>query len=177
MIIISPYSTDKNLGLAYNKAISALCKSDDEWICLMDHDAMFLTPDAIEIMHKYSEQNPGCLLTCYTNRTHPSSPQLFNGQVSEESDIKHHIRIAEKQKSLLYKTQNITSTMSGFLMLFPISLWKEYAFLEDKKCLGVDSSWTTTLLQAGKEIKLMTGLYCWHTYRIMTRIDDKAHLL
>lgn len=149
---------------------------EDEWVCMMDYDAQLLTSDAGAILHKYAELNPGCLLTCYTNRIHPLSPQLLDGVISDNADIRHHVQIAEERKTFLYETIPIKTTMSGFLMLYPKSLWEKHKFSEDGKCLGVDTDWTNRLIKAGEQLKIMSGLYVFHQYRIMSHILDKSHL-
>lgn len=175
MITITiPYSLEKNLGKEYNRIMTQI--PENEWACMMDYDAQLLTPDAGAILHKYAELNPDCLLTCLTNRIHTLSPQLLDGVISENADIRHHVQIAEERKTFLYKTIPIKTTMSGFLMLFPRSLWEKHKFNEDGKCLGVDSEWTDRLIKAGEKILLCQGLYVFHQYRIMTHIKDKSHL-
>lgn len=170
-----PYDLDKNLGRAYNKMIQQV--PDDEWVCLMDYDVMLLTPDAGLILHNYALRYPDSLLTCYTNRIHPTSPQLFNGSLSANYGIRHHIEIANEVKSKLYTVTKINSTISGFLMMFPKSLWKDFKFSENLKCLGVDTDFSTRLIHAGKNIYRMNGCYVFHQYRLMTDPSDKTHLL
>lgn len=173
--ILKPFDNDKNLGRAYNKAISQV--PDDEWIVLCDLDVQFLTPDSGNILSGYADRNPGCLLTCLTNRIHPASPQLLDGIVSENADIRHHVQIAEERKAWLYQTIPIHQNISGFLMMFNKSMWDKHKFNENGLCLGVDTIWTNKLIVAGEQIRIMAGLYCWHTYRIMNGIEDKKHLL
>lgn len=173
--IVIPYTTDKNLGREYNRICERI--ADDEWICILDHDVLFLTPDAIQIMTEYAKINPGCVLTCLTNRIHPSSPQLYQGVLNSDSDIKNHIAIAEKVKAHRYYVTRLDTTVSGFLMLFPKSVWNQVKFDETLQYLGVDSNWSTRIQQAGIPLLRMDALYCFHTYRIMTEQSDKSHLL
>ncbi|HLA53220.1 MAG TPA: hypothetical protein VK618_07940, partial [Flavitalea sp.] len=73
--IMIPYALDKNLGRAYNETMRMV--DDGDWACLMDYDVQLLTPDAGKILHDYAIRFPHAgMLTCYTNRIHPSSPQL-----------------------------------------------------------------------------------------------------
>lgn len=174
--ICSPYSLEKNLGKAYNETMQFL--PDDWWACFHDIDTLFLTPDCGVILHEYAKQNPDAgILTCFTNRISPlSSKQMLQGMISEISDIKHHIHLAEVQRNLLYSTREINRDISGMLMMVSKATWKEYPFPEDRLCLGVDTVYGRTIRAAGKKILRCNGLYIWHTYRIMKGISHKEHL-
>lgn len=173
--IITPFALDKDLGKAYNEACSLV--PDGDWICMLDHDVMFLTPDAINIMYEYVERNPDAgLLVCSTNRIHPLSEQCLNANVSEVTDIAHHIKIAEQQKHFAYDTTELNKNISGFLMLFKKDTWKQHQFKEGAGCLGVDTAFWQSLVANGKKILRMDGLYVWHTYRLQHGIQNKDHL-
>jgi GT2 family glycosyltransferase len=174
---IIPYALDKNLGRAYNETMASL--PDDDWACLMDYDVQLLTPDAGRIIHEYATRaKPDQLLTCYTNRVSTlSRPQLLSSVVDENSDMRYHIGLAERQRKFLYQTTPITRDISGMLMLINKRLWLQFFFSEDKKCLGVDTEYNRRIRAAGKTIMRMDGLYVWHAYRLMNGIFDKTHLL
>lgn len=174
--ILIPFATDKDLGKAYNEGCSLV--PDGDWICLLDHDVMFLTPDSINIMYGYVERNPDAgLLTCYTNRIHPISPQLLCGFGDVGgTNIIHHINVAEKQKQKLYNVTPLDKNISGFLMLFSKETWKQHPFKEGAGCLGIDTAFWQAIVGAGKKILRMDGLYVWHTYRLQNGINNKDHL-
>lgn len=173
--VMTPFDTGKNLGKAYNQAMSRI--GDDEWGCLIDHDILFLTPDAINILHGYVERYPDAgLLTCYTNRIHVSSPQLLNNKLADDTDILTHLEIAERRKSRLYEVVEIHKNVSGFLMLISKNTWKQIPFTEDKLCLGVDTDYWKRIKAHGMHIYIMSGLYCFHLYRLGKSIHDKSHL-
>lgn len=175
VFIRTPYSITKNLGEAYNYEMSLI--PDGGAACFIDGDVQFLTPDYGNILHEYANRNKEAgVLTCYTNRIHRSSPQLLNGVINEDPDIRNHIKIAEAQKKHLYEVEPI-SIMSGFLMIIRKDHWKEFPFNEEIGLLGVDSEYRKMMQHFGKEILLMRGLYCWHSYRIGTSTDNKQHLL
>lgn len=175
--LLIPYALDKNLGRAYNEAMTLL--PDEDWACLMDYDVQLLTPDAGKIVHEYaSRAKPDQLLTCFTNRISTlSNPQLLGGTVNEDSDMRHHIGHAEKQRQYLYQVTPINKDISGMLMLINKKLWLQFFFSEDKKCLGVDTEYNRRIRAAGKSIMRMDGLYVWHAYRLINGINDKTHLL
>lgn len=169
-----PFSKVKDLGKCYNEACSLV--PDGDWICLLDHDVMFLTPDAINIMYGYVERNcEAGLLTCFTNRIHPISPQLFHA-AGFTTDIRDHINIAESVKGALYQTSELYRNISGFLMLFNKETWKEHKFKEGAGCLGVDTAFWQSLIDGGKNILRMDGLYVFHIYRLINGINNKEHL-
>lgn len=172
----TPFRIDKNLGAAYNDAFDNI--PDDDWVCLMDHDILFLTPDAVNIMYGYIERYPDAgVITCLTNRVSPRSKgQLYGGQVSENDSIRFHMDIAEKVKSNLYEVNHINEDISGFLMLVKKSTWNRVKFDDDRLCLGVDTNFGRRILAAGLSILCMRGLYVWHNYRLVTGIKDKSHL-
>lgn len=171
-----PFAEDKNLGRAYNKAFEDVDERD--WVCLMDHDVMFLTPDAINIMYEYvrSYHDAG-IFTCYTNRIHPlSSDQLLNGQVSENTSIDYHMQLAYNQKRFGVSVTEINHMISGFLMLVSRRTWNKVKFPEFGKCLGVDNDFSQRVLESGKKIYRMNSIYVWHTYRLANGITNKEHL-
>jgi GT2 family glycosyltransferase len=171
-----PYALDKNLGRAYNEAMTLI--GEEDWACLMDYDVQFLTPNAIRILYEYAALHPNALLTCYTNRIHPCNrDQLFKGHMNNISDLKHHIPIAEQLSACDRTVTPITQHLSGFLMLIGKKLWNEIKFTEDLQCLGVDTDYFDRLKMAGKKVYRMNSLYVFHTYRLMKGIKDKSHLL
>jgi GT2 family glycosyltransferase len=152
---------------------------DGWWGCLMDLDTMFLTPDAGIILYEYTKLYPDTgLFTCWTNRIHPlAHHQLLNGHVSENDRVRDHIAIAKERKAQLYKVKELTSEVSGFLMMIKKETWKEIKFIESGRALGVDNDYCWKLLAAGKSIRRMEGLYIWHSYRMENGITNKAHLV
>lgn len=174
--VITPYSLEKNIGKAYNEAMSII--PEDSWACLIDHDVMFLTPDAIFHMHEYVRQNPNTgIFTCFTNRLHKlAKQQLRLGYVSHNYDIKAHLEEAENMKAGLYEATQLNKHISGFLMLISKKTWNEIKFDETGKCLGVDNKFSDAILQSGRKILRMDGIYVWHSYRLLGGVDNKTHL-
>ncbi len=174
--ILKPYSIDKNLGRAYNEAVKLI--PDGDWACLMDYDTMFLTPDCGRILHEYASLFPNTgMFTCYTNRIHPQSiHQLYQGEIIESNDIADHIPLAEEAKKNLYKATSLDTVISGFLMMIKKETWKDVQFSENRLCLGVDNDYCARLMDNGRSILRMNGMYVWHTYRLKNGIQDKSHL-
>lgn len=174
---IQPFALDKNLGRAYNEAMRLIPEGD--WACIRDIDTLFLTHDAGNIVHEYAVRNPNAgILTCKTNRISTLSPgQLLNGKISEDANMRNHIKLAEKQREQLYKTEPIERVISGFLMMISKDTWNKIKFVENRKCLVVDNIFSRTVLDHNKSILCMSGLYLWHSYRLLTGIFNKQHLL
>lgn len=172
-----PFAEDKNLGRAYNEAFEGIGEND--WVCLIDHDVLFLTPDAINLMHEYVRSYPNTgIFTCFTNRIHPlAEDQLLNGQLSENTFIDFHMQLAYNQKRFGIKVTEIRHVISGFLMLVSKKTWNEVKFSEAGKCLGVDNDFSANVLERGKKIYRMDSLYVFHAYRLKNGIKDKTHLV
>ena len=176
IIISIPYALDKNLGRAYNEAAAMVPEND--WICCRDYDCNFLTPDAISIMNEYVRLYPDTgLFTTFTNRLHPlAADQLLNGTVSEDFNMRNHIKLAENQRAQFPSVTKLDHPILGFLMSFSKKTWNAIKFDESGLCLGVDNLFSAAILQAGMKIRRMDALYLWHSYRTHN-IKDKSHLL
>jgi len=179
---IIPYSTEKNLGKAYNDAIAGL--PDDCHVCLRDGDTCWLTPDYGVHLAEYVRLNPNAVLTCWTNRINEKAEQQYLLKFREDSDIKNHLIIAEGQRQYLYQTTPLHGFVSGFCLVLPKSLWQQHKFAEKQvyedrgpnNMLGVDNDWTNRVRAAGAPVLRMDGIYMWHTYRLLTGDQDKTHL-
>lgn len=173
--IVKPFSLEKNLGKVYNDTMNLLPAGD--WACLMDIDSMFLTPEQPALLYEYANRFPNALLTCFVNRVSTlSTKQLLKGFPDENSDIRHHLPLAENQQAGTLKGTEIAKDISGTLMLLSKKLWQQYPFDETGKCLGVDTYYGRRLRAAGVKIIRMDNIYIWHTYRLLHGIHDKTHL-
>jgi GT2 family glycosyltransferase len=178
---MSPFRTDKNLGLAYNQAISLI--PDGDSVCIRDTDTCFVQPDTPAHIYEYAMMYPNRLLTCYTNRLSALAvPQLYGGKISDDSDIRHWCGVAKQITKGLYHTTKIHQDISGFCMVLSKSLWKEHPFPENPMperggCIAVDTIYSRQLRTAGVEIHRMDGVFVYHLYRHWTSINDKRHLV
>jgi hypothetical protein len=172
--IITPYRIDKNLGRAYNEAMEIVPTMDSA--CFIDGDTLFLTYDFGTIIEEYSKLYPDAVLTCYTNRIHRLSKQLYNGVLDDSYNIKDWIMEAETVRDKRTVTPILPGEgMSGFLMVVPKTVWHKVQFIENGGCLGVDSKFRIDVHNAGIPILIMDGLLIWHTYRLIN--NTKNHLL
>ena len=175
--VVTPYRTDRNLGKAYNEAFQSI--GNDDWLVLTDYDILFLLPDTIKHLHEYPVRYPdAAMFTCFANRSHVNSKnQLLGGIVSDNTDILYHIEKAKYQTKFLYEATEIKTHISGFLMMVSKKTWNEIKFTEDMLCLGVDTLFSKKLLQRGKKIYRMDGVYVFHIYRLLNGVKNKKHLL
>lgn len=174
MIIIKPYAADKDLGREYNRIMSLI--PDNETACLMDIDAMFLTPQQPGIIMQYIEKYPEAVLTCYTNRISPISKQLLGGKINENSDHRFHEAIAKEMQLQPMSVRMIGNSISGFLMVVPKAIWHKVKFVEGIGCLGVDTYFSRALHKKRIPILLMENIYIFHSYRMENGVKDKNHL-
>lgn len=177
--IISPFSPDKRLGKAYNDTIKHLPVND--WVCVMDYDAMFLLPEQVTRMYEYIEAYPGTtLFVCYGSRVKDGVPQQYAaGRFEDVTDIADHARLASSQLNIMdgLNVKPVTRSVAGFLMLFSVATWQSFPFDEARRCLTVDTNFSKRILRAGGKILLMESIYIWHTYRLMQGKNYIKHLL
>jgi hypothetical protein len=173
--IKTPFRLDKNLALAYNQAF--VNEADEDWICLIDRDVLFLTPNSIPIMYEYIKLYPDTgLFTCFTNRVHElSSDQLLFGYPSLNDSMEEWEAIAMDQEQKPNSVKEINHVISGYLMLVSKKTWNEIKFT-GTGCLGIDNMFSQQILSAGKKILRIDRLVVWHSYRLKN-IRDKSHLL
>ena len=171
----TPYSTEKNLGLAYNQEMDLI--PDGDTACFTDGDTCFLSPDYGHIITKYAQAYPDAVLTCWTNRIH----QLAKGQLldSPSPNITDHLTF----KQGFTTVTSLHGPVSGFLLVIPKHIWLLHPFAETNtynpdqpNLLGVDNEWTNRIRAAGIQVLRMDGVYIWHTYRILSNGKDKSHL-
>lgn len=167
------------LGRAYNQNC-AIVPNDDDWICLMDGDTAFLNVTWGKQIAKTIEDNPQVdVFTCWATRI-GSKVQRFAGQISEERDVvKLKEMVVQCEQQHYGKVSIINREISGLLMVFKKSLWKEFPFPEytaSGTILGIDTEWSNRLLAAGKTIARIDGLLLFHYYRLAEGRKYKEHL-
>lgn len=174
----TPYSTEKNFGKAINEFCSLIPEND--WICVMDGDMMFLTPDwGVQIDQVVREHGKYySLFGCYTNRL--GRPfQIYNISNYDNHNIKDHYEIAIKCRNEKFsQVKDITSKrhIAGMFMLFSKSLWNKINFEENTEYF--DDRFSNEVVRSGGKLGLIEGLYVYHSYRIWScnPKSDKSHL-
>ena len=173
---LQPYASDLMIGAEYNAQIR--CVPDDDWICILDQDVIFLHPKTkAQIQEIVNSDPPYELLGCMLSRI-GSGYQCPGGKISHNHDMLHHFKIAEQ----LHKEQYGVVTdhkrpIAGALMLFPKSVWKKHPFYPNGP--HFDSEFGFEVLKYGK-IGLMQGVYLYHFYRAYANGNPqhyKQHLI
>lgn len=173
---ISPYRVDKNIGAAINEAIMNLRYCPDDWICLTDHDVLFLLPDSkAQIERILLSETEFDVIGCMTNRIR-SREQLVDGIFDLDDRIRQHIKIAETlQSDAVVAAKGV---MAAFMLCFRVSVWEKVGGFTEG-VINFDTLFNSACRNAGFKIGLMKGVYVWHSYRIMSKVplQDFTHLI
>lgn len=168
---LQPYSFDLNIGKAYNEAIEPL----EGWICITDQDTLKFQGFADRVKRIIDGAKETNVITCATNRLHPSNENLVKG-VYDESDIDVHKGVYE----YLWKKHgaNIEHTnmpIAGVFMLFHKFVWDEVKFKENS--IHFDSIFTNEVRKKGFITYVAKGLYIFHLYRWGKNVNNINHLI
>lgn len=170
-----PYSLTKNLGAEYNACMRLIPNEDSA--CFTDGDTLHLVPDFGAIIQNYAERYPDAVLTCKTNRIHRLSKQL-DGPIDDTCDIRGLMMKAYSRRHLTSVTEiKPGEGLSGVLLVVPKKIWKLVPFVENIGLLGVDSQFRIALHDKGIKTLIMDGLFIHHSYRLLTGVENKNHLL
>lgn len=164
---MTPFSSEKRLGHIHNEYCKIVPNDDDD-ICLLDPDTMFLHPHQqawIEDILK-AHGNDWDLLGCMTNRVGLKA-QVISEFEFNVTNIKHHMNIAADAYN--YELGNEpdeieqTDLIAGFCMIFKKSLWNKIKFEES---IQFDMKFCNAVKKAGGKIGVMKGIYIFHQYRL-----------
>ncbi len=171
----TPYSFEKKLGKAYNDYCK-LVPNDNDWICLMDGDIMFVT-DFGKTIKDHIEKYPDTgLFLCQTNRV-KNLQQCYEGAISENTDLAYHAKIAKRLETTnKLQVKEMDRVASGYFMCFTKKTWKEVGGFHRNGILAVDNLFSKAILKKGYKIRIMMDLYAIHYYRMLQGIKDKSHL-
>lgn len=174
--IIIPYSKTKEFAKEINELVSRI--SDNEWICVLDYDCMFLHHNQIELMYKYIELYPETsLFLAKSNRCGSHNEQRFNKDISNNDSMLRWIKIASQQKQTFSVSEIKDHRISGYLMLFSKQTWLKHKFDESLQILHVDRTFAKSIKDNNGDIRVMNDIIVWHTYRLLNGTQNKIHLL
>lgn len=160
---ISPYSTEKNIGKAINDAIITLCGNADDWVCLTDHDVLWLLPESKAQVENILNETQYDLLGCVTNRlaqTYQILPDTF-----DIYDIREHINIAKNRRHKFGNSvTEYKQVLAAFMLCFRISTWHKLGGFKENS-LQFDSLFSIKVQRMGMKLGLMQGVYVYHLYR------------
>lgn len=154
---LQPYDVGKNIGGCYNEQISLL--PDDDWICLLDHDCMFLRPDSKKQIQEIVDKGEYELYGCMTNRLGKGDqvwPDMF-----DVSHIDRHINVAHYCNDFHYgQCKPTEGIIAGMLMLFRKSTWKRVGGFQENS-IYFDKIFSRKI----EKRAVMLGVYVFHLYR------------
>lgn len=164
-IAYAPKEREMNLGEEYNRLVEA---SPTEWVCFLDHDAMWLTRDWYHDLCEAAEhgerENIG-LFGCMTNR-------IGNKQQRVGSSVTHDIvrmrEMAAACRRLHHGTESAyhvtTQPLSGVVMLISKTAHRKMGGFAPG-FLGVDWDACRRVREAGMKVALMQHVMVYHWYR------------
>jgi IS5 family transposase len=159
LFFFAPYVSDGNLGKVYNTYMK-LVPRDDDWVCFVDRDVVFLTLDYGNQIADIVSAHPHIgLFTTLNNRICTRS-QVHGGTATDDLNILHHREIAVRlQAQHQREVEIIDPPISGSLMVLRKRVWKSVGFSENERLALVDGEFSRRLASKGFAIGLMKGLY------------------
>lgn len=161
-----PWDEDRNLGAAYNRAMS---RRGVDWMLFIDHDVLLLNArwyhHCKQLIAVYGKSLG--FGTCWTNQINCHAQRLPKIIEKRRFDINYHCTIAEEiEAKASGKHREFTDDkypFSGFFMLTHKEAWKKVGGFKDG-FLGVDNAYFSAVQKAGYKTVRMNGLYVFHRY-------------
>ncbi len=161
IVTMMPYSTEMNLGAAYNEAMHIL--PDDAWACFLDHDAMWTTRQWFRQVQEAVRFLPAAgAFTAVTNRIAAPWQQVGD---RDNHDVAHHRRFgAERMKVRTLLDVTDTKGFGGVVLVISKAAWRAAGgFVDGMLC--VDHHMHFALRAAGRRVYVLEGLYVYHWRR------------
>lgn len=173
---IHPFARDKKYGKELNATFQMI--PDEDWVCILDWDCMFLTHDQIRTVYKYVEEYPNTGMFCaYSNRSGSGGQRYPSVGFSHSDTLLAHHNVAKQLLKNPVQVSKLNESISGYLMLVSKRTWNEIKFSDELEVLHVDRDYAARLISSGKQVLLMQNIYVWHSYRLWGNTKDKSHLL
>ena len=158
------------MGTAYNDCLNQ--HSDNDWLAIIDHDAMFTVYDWYLQLQKAIQDNPKAkAFTCRVNRLN-SLRQMVPGVDPHNHDMSYHRRLGKYLAQQHWgKTSNHSNPKeaghySGTFLCVHIGTIKALGgFPVIGKTLGQDNLIHKKIIEAGHEFHVVNGIYMYHWYR------------
>lgn len=176
-----PYSTEQNLGKEYNHYCS-IVPNEEDYIVLLDGDVMFQNAKWGMIVKAVAEEYGDYydVFTCLTNRI---SADMFDQRVEAYYDPTLSLaKLADAADEYSRRELVVSPThwyFGGYFMMFKKKFWLDNPFPEvtDKGgMLGVDTTWSRTILDKGAKAGVIQNLFVTHSYRANKDVGDRKHL-
>ena len=176
---IQPYSmkSPPNIGGSINQAIEQLHADGEDWIILTDHDVCWLRSDSKRQLISILETTEYDVLGPVTNRL--SMPHQVIDGMFDVMSFDEHVRVGnylhERNYGQVISTSDI---LAAFCLCFRVSTWRSLGcFLENS--IQFDSVFSCDAINKGYKLGIMSGIYLWHSYRILSDCPkfDISHLI
>lgn len=155
-----PFAADRNFGRACNETIAEM--PDGAWAVVIDHDCMWTTPHWYgQIAEAISCRPDAGAFAVVTNRIASPWQRAAEGVIAGD-DIKRHRQIGEARRArrtLLDIT--CTKGFGGVVTVVNREAWAECGGYADG-LFCVDHSLHFRMVDAGRRIYLIEGLYVYH---------------
>ena len=173
----TPFSTEKNIGKAYNEFCELV--PDGDWICLRDGDSLLMRPNWGQQIEDIIKNNGDKfkLIGCMTNRLR-ADHQLYRSRFSNDENITNHLNIADDLYDMHYDTVEATSYVAGLCLIFSKETWKQVKFRENSILFDKEFNTDIRARFGGNPIGIAKGLYLFHLYRWGSKdpYNDTSHL-
>lgn len=160
---MTPFSSERNLGAAYNAAMSIL--PSGAWAVLMDHDMMLTTREWYGQLEEAIAFRPDAgAFVAVTNRIAAPWQRAQEADV-DNHDVAYHRKIGRKRlaiRTLLDVTN--TRGFGGVMMCLSRSAWERAGGFVDG-ILCVDHQMHFALARAGLKVYVLESLYVYHWRR------------
>lgn len=165
----TPFSLERNLGKSYNEYVRKLTSNPNDWIFFIDGDCMVLDSNwgkhIEDLINKYPDTG---IFTAVTNRC-GNRHLCYLGNRSNDENILNQYKISNFVKENSYlKVTEIKRVISGYFFGFSRKTFDLVGgFTEiNGEILKVDNKFSKKVLNIGKKILLMDGVFAFHYYRL-----------
>ena len=169
----------KCIGSGYNQVLTQ--HNDNDWLAIIDHDAMFTTGTWYQQMQKAIDDNPNMKgLTARINRM-ATQEQMVLGIDPNNHDYAYHRRVGKYLSDKYYgQTTKITAPghFSGTFFAVHIGTMKKLGgFTETGNQLRCDNLLQAAIVNAGYEFRVCNGIYIYHWYRADDPYPHSKHVM
>lgn len=146
-----------NIGGEYNRQIAQL--PSDDWVCICDHDMMFLHPESKARMYEIAKSGEYDLYGPLTNRL-ASTQQAPFSELFDEPDIRLHLQKAREVHENGLLVEPSRGPIAGMCMLFSKKTWEKVGGFKEFS-INFDQTFSSKIEKKG----IMMGVYVFHLYR------------
>lgn len=174
-----PHDVGADLGRAYNEVMRRV--QDDDWVCFLDHDAMFTTRTWFRQLSEVVEEHPDAgLFSVMTNRV-GNPQQELRGVDKDNHDVAYHRRIGKQVAEgrhegvvdlplVLDMDYPGWNWLAGVVLLTSKKAWSQVMIDEkvgfpEGYFLGLDNFYHKEQRRLGNKCYLLTRVYVYHWFR------------